>query len=97
MSSVAIRRRKDNSPSGARLEMVSAVADDNCNVAPVQASTIDLQLRCAVSELNPNYDFINARYPEQPLREIPRNKLKLIRLAFKIHKYMSKTGMTNSI
>lgn len=59
--------------------MVSTVGEDNFNSAPVQASTIDMQLRCAVTELNPNYDFITAKYPEQQLREIPRNKLKLIR------------------
>lgn len=75
---LAMRRRKDNPVQTARLEMVSTVSDDN--TPPVQSSTIDMQLRCAVTELNPNYDFIIAKYPEQQLREIPRNKLKLLRL-----------------
>ncbi|KAL4238089.1 hypothetical protein ACF0H5_002801 [Mactra antiquata] len=77
---LAIRRRKTNNGPTARLEMVSTVSDDNNDVAPVQSSSIDMQLRCAVTELNPNYDFITAKYPEQQLREIPRNKLTLTRL-----------------
>lgn len=75
--STALRRHKKNPAQTPRLEMVSAVSDDN--TPPVQSSTIDMQLRCAVTELNPNYDFIIAKYPEQQLREIPRNKLKLVR------------------
>ncbi|XP_060566739.1 MAM and LDL-receptor class A domain-containing protein 1-like isoform X2 [Ruditapes philippinarum] len=74
----AIRRRKSTPGQGARLEMATQESDDNS--PPVQSSSIDMQLRCAVTELNPNYDFIIARYPEQQLREIPRNKLTLTKL-----------------
>lgn len=30
-------------------------------------------------EYNPNYDFVGAKYPEQQLTEINRNKLRLVR------------------
>ncbi|KAH3846551.1 hypothetical protein DPMN_038132 [Dreissena polymorpha] len=60
--------------------MVTTPSDENNPASSaVQAANFDMQLRCAVTELNPNYDFITAKYPEQQLREIPRNKLKLIR------------------
>ena len=66
-------------PQTPRLEMVTTVSDENFSAPAVHPSSIDMQLRCAVTELNPNYDFITAKYPEQQLREIPRNKLTLIR------------------
>ena len=74
----ALRRRKKRQLQAAHLEMITNSTEEIFNNGPVQ-STVDMQLRCAVTELNPNYDFINARYPETQLREIPRNKLTLIR------------------
>ncbi|WAR20364.1 ALK-like protein, partial [Mya arenaria] len=77
---IAIKKHKVSSSQTPRLEMATAVSDDNFSSPAVHPSTIDMQLRCVVTELNPIYDFITAKYPEQQLREIPRNKLQLIRL-----------------
>ncbi|WAR20368.1 ALK-like protein [Mya arenaria] len=77
---IAIKKHKVSSSQTPRLELVTTVSDDNFSSPAVHPSTIDMQLRCVVTELNPNYDFITAKYPEQQLREIPRNKLQLIRL-----------------
>ncbi|KAH3846560.1 hypothetical protein DPMN_088862 [Dreissena polymorpha] len=77
----SFRQRKAQCEQNSHLEMVTTPSDENNPVSSaVQAANFDMQLRCAVTELNPNYDFITAKYPEQQLREIPRNKLKLIRL-----------------
>ena len=73
----AIRRRNKRQHE-AHLEMMTNSTEQMLSTGPVQ-SNVDMQLRCAVTELNPNYDFVNARYPETQLREIPRNKLNLIR------------------
>ena len=73
----AIRRRKKRQLQAAHLEMITNSTEEIFTNGPVQSS-IDMQLRCAVTELNPNYDFINAIYPETQLREIPRNKMTLI-------------------
>ncbi|XP_052271384.1 leukocyte tyrosine kinase receptor-like [Dreissena polymorpha] len=71
--------------------MVTTPSDENNPASSaVQAANFDMQLRCAVTELNPNYDFITAKYPEQQLREIPRNKLKLIRIQAFVLKVVSK-------
>lgn len=32
-----------------------------------------------VTEYNPNYDFVAAKYPEQQLNELNRNRLELVR------------------
>ena len=83
----AIRRRNKRQLEAAHLEMMTNSTEQMLATGPVQ-SNVDMQLRCAVTELNPNYDFINARYPETQLREIPRNKLNLIKLV-----HTSKTTM----
>lgn len=75
----AIRRRNKRQLEAAHLEMMTNSTEQMLATGPVQ-SNVDMQLRCAVTELNPNYDFINARYPETQLREIPRNKLNLIKM-----------------
>ena len=73
----ALRRRNKRQHQAAHLEMITNSSEQIFTNGPVQ-STIDMQMRCAVTELNPNYDFINAIYPETQLREIPRNKMTLI-------------------
>lgn len=37
------------------------------------------QHRQMVTEYNPNYDFVAAKYPEQQLNELNRNRLELVR------------------
>lgn len=38
-----------------------------------------LQHRRMMTEYNPNYDYVAAKYPEQQLNELNRNKLELVR------------------
>ncbi|KAK3597818.1 hypothetical protein CHS0354_029377 [Potamilus streckersoni] len=79
----AVRNKRSQHVQSVRLEMLSDTSEENTSCIhrprrPRVSNAESLPARRAMMEFNPNYDFSVAKFPEQQLRELPRDKITIV-------------------